>query len=155
MGRLTFGPGIGYERQKLVGIDPSLMAFPCHEGDTRPGSLDGTGPAVACTYTWKDLWAPRIGATFDIMGNGKAKLYASWGRFYAKIPNDLAARSRSADAGITRQDYRDAALTQPVANRVSLSLGTTQLLQSTSAPSISDPKAGFTYTIDARCGLQC
>ena len=45
------------------------------------------------------------------------------GRFYAKIPNDLAARAMSADAGITRQDYMDAALTQPVANGTSFAGG--------------------------------
>ena len=42
------------------------------------------------------------------------KAFANWGRFFAKIPNDLAARALSADAGITRADYFDAALTQPV-----------------------------------------
>jgi len=154
MGRLTFRPGIRYERQKLVGIDPSLMRFPCHADDTRPGETNGTGATIPCTYTWKDLWAPRIGATFDITGNGKAKLYGSWGRFYAKIPNDLAARSMSADAGITRQDFRDSALTQPVANGVSFGGGTTHLLQSSASPSIIDPKAGSTYTNELLGGVE-
>jgi hypothetical protein len=48
------------------------------------------------------------------MGNGRSKIFANWGRFYAKIPNDLAARALSADAGISRADYYDAGLTQPI-----------------------------------------
>ena len=154
MGRLTLRPGIRYERQKLVGIDPSLMAFPCHDDDPRPGETSGTGATIPCTFTWKNLWAPRIGATYDITGNGKSKLFASWGRFYAKIPNDLAARAMSADAGITRQDFRDAGLTQPIANGVSFAGSTTHLLTSSASPSIIDPKAGSTYTDEALGGVE-
>ena len=40
-------------------------------------------------FTWDGNWAPRIGATYDIIGNGRSKLYANWGRFFAKVPNDL------------------------------------------------------------------
>ena len=44
-----------------------------------------------------------------------------------KIPNDLAARALSADAGVTRADYFDAGLTRPVPNGI-LALGTTNHL---------------------------
>ena len=154
MGRLTLRPGIRWERQKLTGVDPSLMRFPCHVDDTRPGATDGTGATMPCTYTWNNLWAPRLGATFDITGNGKSKLFASWGRFYAKIPNDLAARSMSADAGITRQDWLDVALTKPVPNGVSLFGTTTHLAQSGAGPAIIDPKAGSTYTDELLGGIE-
>ena len=46
---------------------------------------------------------------YDLLGNGRSKLFGNWGRFFAKIPNDLAARALSADAGVTRADYFDAA----------------------------------------------
>lgn len=154
MGRLTFRPGIRYERQKLTGVDPSLMAYPCHVDDSRPGAIDGSGDTMACTFTWKDLWAPRIGATYDVVGNGKAKIYASYGRFYAKIPNDLAARAMSADAGITRQDWIDAALTQPVSNGTNLFGTTTHELLSTAAPAIIDPQAGSTYSDEIVGGVE-
>ena len=52
------------------------------------------------------------------------KIYGNWGLFYARVPNDLAARALSADAGISRADYFDAGLTQPVPDGV-LALGTT------------------------------
>ena len=80
--RLTIRPGIRYEQQKLVG--------------------------TLTDFKWSGNWAPRIGATYDVLGNGRSKLYANWGRFFAKVPNDLAARALSADAGVTRADYYDA-----------------------------------------------
>ena len=140
-GRLTIRPGVRYERQNLSGVDPGGdNPDLCFEGDTRPGQGDGTGPAIRCSFAWNNL-APRLGVTFDLTGTGRAKLFASYGRFYAKIPNDLAARSMSADAGITRQNYRDAALTQPVANGTSFAGTTTHFYRpdSTRRPSILIP----------------
>ena len=66
----------------------------------------------------KNNWAPRIGVVYDVLGNGRRKLYGNYGRFYARIPNDLAARALSGDAGISRGDYFDANLTQPIPNGV-------------------------------------
>jgi hypothetical protein len=119
---LTFRPGVRYEQQHLIGNDNPPA---CHVGDTLPGAGNGTGPAVACEYTWKGNWAPRIGATYDIKGDGTTKIFASWGRFYATIPNDLAARALSADAAVSRADYYDPNLTQPIPDGV-LAAGVTQ-----------------------------
>ncbi len=94
--RLTIRPGVRYEQQTLVG--QVISASGTTENDL---TLSGN-------------WAPRIGATYDVLGNGRSKIFANWGRFYAKIPNDLAARALSADAGISRADYYDAGLTQPI-----------------------------------------
>ncbi len=69
---------------------------------------------MACNFKWDGNFAPRLGATYDIKGDGRSKLFVSFGRFYTKIPNDLAARAMSADAATTRADYFDANLTQPV-----------------------------------------
>ena len=58
------------------------------------GAGDGTpGNEINCEYTWSNNWSPRLGAIYDLTGNGKTKLYANYGRFYVKIPNDLAARA--------------------------------------------------------------
>jgi hypothetical protein len=46
------------------------------------------------------------------------KLYGNYGRFFARIPNDLAARALSGDEGVSRIDYFDANLTQPIPNGV-------------------------------------
>lgn len=91
--RLTIRPGIRYEQQTLVGT-------------------------IVDNFTLKNNWAPRIGATYDVVGNGRSKVFANWGRFFARIPNDLAARALSADAGVSRADYYDAQITRPIPDGV-------------------------------------
>ena len=36
-------------------------------------------------------WAPRIGATYDYLNNGRSKLFFHYGRFYERLPNYAAA----------------------------------------------------------------
>ncbi len=121
--RLTIKPGIRYEQQKLIGQLVSAT-----------GTTDND-------FTLDGNWAPRIGATYDITGNGRSKIFANWGRFYAKIPNDLAARALSADAGISLADYFDPNLTQPIPD------GQTTVTQTTGRRSPDDdqslPAAGI------------
>jgi len=116
---LTIKAGVRWEKQTLKGSEAVPL---CFDDETSVGSsavgLGGNGNPIACEYSWSDNWSPRLGAIYDIGGNGKTKLYANWGRFYAKIPNDLAARAMSADSGVTRADYFDANLTQPIPNGV-------------------------------------
>jgi outer membrane receptor protein involved in Fe transport len=122
--RLTLRPGVRVDNQKLKGSEK----FPvCLSNQQFVGDTAGGGDPIACEYTFGPLWAPRVGATYDLFGNGKTKLFASWGRFYVKIPNDMAARALSADAGVTVADYYDAGLTRPVQNGT-LALGTTNHL---------------------------
>jgi hypothetical protein len=109
--KLTFRPGVRYDYQKLQGSEE----FPaCWPGTELMGQTGDGPPTLACNYSWSNNWAPRLGATYDIMGDGRSKIFASYGRFYVKIPNDMAARSLSADAGVTRADYYDQGLTQPI-----------------------------------------
>jgi outer membrane receptor protein involved in Fe transport len=91
--RLTINPGIRYEQQ----------------------SLSGT---LVQDFQLKNNWAPRVGVIYDVLGNGRSKLYGNFGIFYARIPNDLAARALSADDGVSRADYFDAQLTRPIPNGV-------------------------------------
>jgi outer membrane receptor protein involved in Fe transport len=126
--RLTVRPGIRYEQQKLTG---NLADF-----------------------TWDGNWAGRIGATYDVLGNGRSKLYGSWGRYFAKIPNDLAARALSADAGVTRADYFDAGLTQPIPNGVLAGAQTQHLVQAGLSPAEIDPTSKSTYQDEAIVGYE-
>jgi outer membrane receptor protein involved in Fe transport len=41
--------------------------------------------ATAVTFT--DNWAPRVGATYDFLRNGKSKLFFNFGHFFEKMPN--------------------------------------------------------------------
>jgi len=101
--RLTVNGGIRYESQRLIG------------GFTQLPLLDG---GFVDEFSLKNNWAPRIGAVYDVVGNGRSKLYGNYGRFFARVPNDLAARVLSGDEAITRGDYFDAALTQPIPDGV-------------------------------------
>lgn len=125
---LTLTPGIRYEQQKLTGLLESL-------------TLDNN-------------WAPRIGATYDPTGRGRMKIYGNYGLFYTKLPNDLAARALSADSGVSRADYFDASLTQPVPDGT-LALNTTQhfLMQGVTADQI-DPNIKAGYMTEAIGGFE-
>ena len=126
--RLTIRPGIRYDQQKLVGN------FSDHQ--------------------WDGNWAPRVGATYDPTGQGRAKIFGNWGRFYAKIPNDLAARALSADAGVTRADYFDAGLTRPIPNGVLAAGQTTHLVTAGLGAADIDPDSKSTYLDEALVGAE-
>ena len=49
------------------------------------------------SFGWTDKIAPRLGATYDLLGNGKVKLYGSWGRYFGLVPNSLARGAFGAD----------------------------------------------------------
>jgi len=125
---LTLRPGVRYEQQKIVG---TLKEF-----------------------TWKNNYAPRLGATYDPSGSGKAKIYGNWGRFYAKVPMDLAARALSADSGISRADYFDANLTQPVPEGTLAGGQTRHFILAGTAASDFDPNAKSTYINESLVGAE-
>ncbi|MEZ5320394.1 MAG: TonB-dependent receptor, partial [Vicinamibacterales bacterium] len=69
--RLTLEPGVRYERETLNG---TLV-----QGFTLAGN-----------------WAARVGATFLATRDGLTRIYGHYGRYYERVPNDLAARALSA-----------------------------------------------------------
>jgi hypothetical protein len=125
---LTIRPGVRYEQQRLKGN--------------------------LADYTFDGNWAPRIGATYDPTGAGRMKVFVNYGWFFAKIPNDLAARALSADAGVTRADYFDATLTQPIPEGT-VAAGTTRHLGFAGlSPSTFDPNARSTYSTETLVGAE-
>jgi hypothetical protein len=126
--KLTLKPGLRYEQQKIVGV------------------LD--------EITLDNNWAPRIGVIFDPKGDGQAKLYANYGRFYAKIPNDLAARALSSDDGVSRADYYDAGLTQPVPEGTPAARTTIHFVRSGQFQDFVDPDVKSTYINEALAGFE-
>jgi outer membrane receptor protein involved in Fe transport len=124
----TLKPGLRYEQQELIG---NLASF-----------------------TWDGNWAPRIGATWDPSRTGRAKLFANWGRYFAKIPNDLAARALSADAGVTRADYFDAGLTMPVPEGIPAADATTHFVTAGLSASTFDPDSKSTYADEWLLGAE-
>ena len=70
--------------------------------------LRGNGaPAFSLT----GQWAPRAGVSWDVVGNGTSKLYASAGRFYYAMPTDLGG------SGLHRQHVRRDVQLQPDLHR--------------------------------------
>jgi hypothetical protein len=134
LGRLTFNPGIRYEQETLAGT-------------------------LVDNFTLKNNWAPRVSATWNVTNDGRSKIYGSYGRFFARIPNDLAARALSADDGISRADYFDAGLTQPIPEGVVTQTPTGSavsqhfLLAGTSSDVI-DPNAKMSYLDEYSFGAE-
>jgi hypothetical protein len=46
-------------------------------------------------FTWLDNWSPRLHVTVDPTMDNRTKLSFAYGRFFGKIPNDLAVRALS------------------------------------------------------------
>jgi hypothetical protein len=55
--------------------------------------VSGTNSA----YTMAGNWAPRLGFIIDPKGDRRTKLFANWGRFFEKVPQDLAVRAMSSE----------------------------------------------------------
>jgi outer membrane receptor protein involved in Fe transport len=133
--RLTINPGLRYDTETL-------------DGDLIKG------------WQLKNNWAPRIGAAYDLTGDGKTKLYGSYGIFYARIPNDLAARALSADDGYTRADYFDPNLTQFISNgtvtktSATASATTTHFILAGIGADTIDPAAKLSYTNEVVLGFE-
>jgi len=72
--------GVRWEKQQIKGDRDTI--------------LPDTGETISSEdITLTNNIAPRLGATYDYLRNGKSKLYGHYGRFYEKIPNDLAVRA--------------------------------------------------------------
>jgi hypothetical protein len=51
----------------------------------------------AFRFNWDDKLAPRLGASFDVLGDGKLKVSGAWGRFYDWTKYDVARGTFGAD----------------------------------------------------------
>lgn len=62
--RLTLNLGVRIEKENL----PTFNQFPS-----------------AVNFGWGDKIAPRLGFSYDLFGNGKTKIFASYGKFYDRV----------------------------------------------------------------------
>jgi hypothetical protein len=76
--RLTLNVGVRFESE----------AIPSFRRDIRDNAFE---------FGWTDKVAPRLGATYDLLGNGKIKLYGSWGRYFDWVKYSLSRGSFGAD----------------------------------------------------------
>ncbi|MDX1983556.1 MAG: TonB-dependent receptor [Bryobacteraceae bacterium] len=45
---------------------------------------------TAFSWGWGDKFAPRLGASFDVFGDGRMKIFGSWGRYFDWVKYELA-----------------------------------------------------------------
>ncbi|MBI3698790.1 MAG: TonB-dependent receptor [Acidobacteria bacterium] len=74
---LTLNIGVRFDQERQPPYDPKR--FPTVE------------------FGWRDKIAPRIGGAYDLLHNGKIKIYASYGRFYDIMKMGLARGSFGSD----------------------------------------------------------
>ena len=74
---LTLNLGIRFDKETQPPYDPNRF------------------PSVK--FGWGDKIAPRIGGAFDLLGNGKVKIFASYGKFYDIMKMGLARGSFGSD----------------------------------------------------------
>jgi len=98
--RLTFNFGVRLEDQNAHASDKSRFFKP--------------NESMIHFKLWEQL-SPRVGFTFDILGNGKSKLFGSYGRFFEMMPLDLNSRSFGGEVDISYYyDLADASLGDPL-----------------------------------------
>ena len=89
--------GVRATKQKIQGSGGEF-SLPWEDGASGlrvPGSTDFTSRE----YTFQTEYAPRVGVSWDITNDGRSKLYANYGRFFERVPNDLAVRALSTEIG--------------------------------------------------------
>ena len=126
--RWTISAGIRYEQERMAGSAES--------------------------FTFGDNWAPRLGFAWDPTGKGRLKVFGSFGVYFAKQPGDLALTAFSPYGRVTRADYYDAALTQPVPEGVAAGGTTTHFLTKGANAAIIDPTSKLGYIRESTLGLE-
>jgi Carboxypeptidase regulatory-like domain/TonB-dependent Receptor Plug Domain len=76
--RLTLSLGIRTERETVPSYNRDLQD-------------------VAIKFGWADKMAPRLGASFDLFGNGNTKIFGSWGRLFDWTKFELVRGSFGGD----------------------------------------------------------
>lgn len=84
----------------------SVMAGVRYEQEKLEGSVTD--------FTWKDNWSPRLHVTLDPTRDNRSKLFCAYGRYFGKVPNDLAVRAMSQEVTyVLYYDINQIDLTDP------------------------------------------
>jgi hypothetical protein len=90
-GRLTINAGLRTENETIPAFNKAAaQAF--------------FGTDYAFKFGYGDKLAPRIGASFDVLGNGRLKIFGGWGRYYDWTKYDVARGTFGGD--VWRMYYR-------------------------------------------------
>jgi len=138
--------GVFVQDRVQVGARLTVSAGLRYESERMAGSAE--------TFTFGGNWAPRLGFAFDPTGGGTFKVFGSFGAFYSKVPSDLAVTAFSPGGRVSRADYFDAALTQPVPDGVAAAGSTLHFLTKGASPTIVDPSARLGLMREAALGAE-
>ena len=83
--RLTLNLGLRLETERVPSFRPDIQE-------------------VAFDFGWQDRLAPRVGGSYDLFGDGKVRLFGSWGRYFDWTKFDMARTVFGAE--IWRTYYR-------------------------------------------------
>jgi len=95
----TLKAGLRASQQKIAGTGEYTLQQYYDDGSHTPAGTIGS-TAVAGEYKFAWAFAPRIGLTWDTSGDGRSKAYLNAARYYERVPNDLAIRALSNEAGL-------------------------------------------------------
>ncbi len=76
--RLTLNLGVRTEKERIPSFRPEIVKY-------------------AIQFGFADKVAPRVGATYDLKGDGRVKLFGSWGRYYDWTKYELPRGSFGAE----------------------------------------------------------
>ncbi len=91
----SYNNGLYVQDSWTVGKGLTIDAGIRDEKEFLPGEA-APGPGVPnhpINFGWKDKFAPRIGAAWDVFRNGKLKVFGSYGKFYDIMKLNLAISS--------------------------------------------------------------
>ena len=122
--RVTVKAGVRYTDEFVAGGSPFSLPFRVVRVSTAENAATGlsrrrlvdptqTTQLDPTALRFPKEWAPRVGVTWDVLGDGKHKVYANYGEYVQRITQDLAYRAFSNEVDIS-QNFLDAALTQPL-----------------------------------------
>lgn len=115
--QLTLNIGVRSESEDIPSFRPDIQKVGIHFG-------------------WKDKIAPRLGAAYDLFGDGRAKISGSFGRYYDWTKYELARGTFGGDVWKTR--YRS--LDDPDPTKLSLTALTGRNLWTAEADSFKDSR---------------
>ena len=151
--RVSIKAGLRWSQEHLQGAGEFTLPFGTQlftipAGPSYRIFTPGTSTYTPEEYTFSGNWAPRLGVTWDLLGNGRSRAWANWGRYYQRVPNDLAVRAFSNEVGVSRQAFVDRDLTTWDGSPVFLQgVDETDVVAGTKLPYQDELSGGFAFEV--------
>jgi hypothetical protein len=94
----TLKAGVRASQQEIKGEGNYQLIPYFDDGLRTPDAPLASGDPTPYKFDW--AFAPRVGVTWDAKGDGRSKAYVNVARYYERVPNDLAVRALSNEAGL-------------------------------------------------------